>query len=555
MPKRIFIGVAWPYVNGDLHVGHLAGYLLPADITARFHRYIGDDVLMASGSDCFGTPITVEADRRGIEPEKLVDEYYPKHLALFKKAGISFDIFTKTTTDNHREIVQKFFLAFLERGYIFKKRAEQYYDPDREKFLPDRYVEGECSHCGFVEARSDQCDSCGRVLDQGELKNPKNKLTGGSVELKESEHYFFDLKKLEPFIADYVNDKSGSWKGWVRKETEGWLNRGLRPRALTRDLEWGVPLPVDAIPETEWIEDIDKKRIYVWWEAVMGYFSASVEWAKKEGRSWEDFWYDEDALHYYFMGKDNLPFHTMFWPGELHLYDEKLHLPDKPVINQYLNFAGEQFSKSRGVAVDSGYIIEKYGADPVRFYLTLIMPEFADTSFSWEDFVERHNNVLIGTLGNFINRTLTMAADVSVSPDVLDAEVVAAVSELTKEARQALLVPEYKRYAETILKLADFGNKYLSEKAPWNIESADEKVGVLSSALYIVLAIQLTAKPLLIESVRTLEDVVGVSFEDWPEDPAEVLRNALGNVSIGTPKPLFQKIDENIVEEESKTWD
>lgn len=544
MNKKIFIGVAWPYVNGNLHIGHLAGYLFPADITARFHRYLGDDVLMVSGSDCFGTPITLEADKRKVKPEDLVNEYYPKHVALFEKTGISFDIFTKTATENHEKIAQEFFLSFLEKGYIFRKEVDQYYDSEKDKFLPDRYVEGECPHCGFKNARSDQCDECGKVLDQGELKNPRNKLSGNEVQLKKSEHYFFDLEKLEPFIKEYVEKKSGGWKKWVKKETDGWLERGLSPRAFTRDLEWGIPLPVDRIPEGERIKDIDRKRIYVWWEAVMGYFSASVEWAEKEGRSWEEFWNNDDAVHYYFMGKDNLPFHTMFWPGELHLHDEKLHLPDNPVINQYLNFGGEQFSKSRGVTVDSGEIVEKYGLDPVRLYLTLIMPEYADTDFTWEDFIERHNSVAIGNLGNFINRTLKMAENIALKSEFLDNSVLKEVEEKIKEAKESLLKPEFKKYAETVLSLSDFGNKYLSEKKPWKIEDEGEKSKVLSNAVFIVLSLQAIIKPLLIESVIKLEKILGVSFERWPES-IDAVREKFGGILINNPEPLFRKIEKD----------
>jgi methionyl-tRNA synthetase len=551
MKKKIFIGVAWPYVNGDLHVGHLAGYLLPADITARFHRYLGDDVLMVSGSDCFGTPITVEAEKRGVKPEKLIEEYYPKHLSLFETTKISFDIFTKTTTNNHQEIAQNFFLSFYEKGYIFRKEVDQYYDPEKKKFLPDRYVEGECPYCGFKEAKSDQCDNCGQVLDQGELKNPHNKLTGKEVKLKKSEHYFFDLKKLEPFINEYFKKSSGNWKNWVREETRGWLERGLNARAFTRDLEWGIPLPVNKIPEEERIENIENKRIYVWWEAVMGYFTASVEWAKKENKDWKEFWENEDALHYYFMGKDNLPFHTMFWPGELHLYNEKLHLPDKPVINQYLNFGKEQFSKSRGVIVNSKYVVEEYGLDPVRLYLTLIMPENADTEFTWTDFVERHNSVTIGNLGNFINRTLKMAKDLSIKPEFLEEEVIKEAEKKIIEARTLLSSPEYKNYVQSILSLSDFGNKYLSEREPWKIEEEKEKARIISNAVFMVLVIQALAKPLLVESVEKLENILNVSFEKWPEN-IEVIKEKFNEISINKPEPLFNKIDKDIIEKETE---
>ncbi len=548
MNRKIFIGVAWPYVNGNLHIGHLAGYLLPADISARFHRYLGDDVLMVSGSDCFGTPITVEAEKKGVKPQELVDEYYPQHVELFKKIGISFDLFTKTTAKNHKEIVQDFFLKFLNQGYIYKDTVEQYYDSKNERFLPDRYVEGECPHCGFREARSDQCDNCGRVLDEGELKNPVSKLTDEPVKFKETEHYFLDLEKLQPFIDKYFKDASGNWRSWVREETRGWLDRGLKPRAFTRDLEWGVPLPVDKIPEDKRIKRIEHKSIYVWWEAVIGYFSASVEWAKENNKDWKDFWHDKDSLHYYFMGKDNLPYHTMFWPGELHLYDKKLHLPDKPVINQYLNFGSKQFSKSRGVIVNSGYITEKYGVDAVRFYLTLVMPENADTSFGWSDFRERHNSITIGNLGNFFNRTLKMSQEVSVNIDALEDEVIDKVKTNSEKAKKLLLENKYRDYAQTILDLSNFGNKYLSDNKPWKKEGK-EKEGILTNGLFVCLGLQAIIKPLLIKSVEKLENITNVSFDRWPDD-VEVIKNKLQNIKITNPEGLFDKIDEEAIEKE-----
>ena len=552
MPKKIFIGVAWPYVNGDIHIGHLAGYLLPADIFARFHRYIGNDVLMVSGSDCFGTPITLEAEKRGVAPEAIVEEYHRKHVELFKKLHISFDIFTKTTTDNHIRIAQDFFLKFLEKGYIFKKTVEQYYDSKNDRFLPDRYVEGECPHCGYGEARSDQCDNCSKVLDQGELKNPKSKVTGSALQMKESEHYFFDLAKIEPFLKRYIKGKKGEWKDWVYKETEGWLTQGLKPRAFTRDLEWGVPLPIDQIPENDRIEEIEKKRFYVWWEAVMGYYSASIEWSERTGRDWKEFWLNDDALHAYFMGKDNLPFHTMFWPGELNVFDKKLHLPDLLVINQYLTFKGKQFSKSRGVTVDSAYIVDTYGLDTVRFYLSLVMPEYADTSFNWGDFRERHNGVLIGNLGNFINRTLVLSENLEFGDSwEIKENIVSDVARIVGEAKQNLAKPEFKKYVESILELSNIGNKYLSNEKPWMVEDEEQKKEILRNALFIITAILLIMKPLFIDTTEKLENMLGISFDEWPKEEADAIKKALLNIKIKNPKPLFTKIDEESIKKEN----
>lgn len=543
MPKKVFIGVAWPYVNGKIHIGHLAGYLLPADIFARFQRYLGNDVLMVSGSDAHGTPITIEADERGLTPEDIVKEYHIKNVDLFNYLKLTFDIFTITTTETHKKVVQDVFLAALKKGYIFKKKTNQYYSPQERRFLPDRYVEGTCPYCGYEYARSDQCERCGRVLEQGELKKPRSRRGGGALELKETEHYFFDWPKLEKFLSRYVEEKGRKWRGWVLKETKKWLKEGLKPRAITRDIEWGVEIPTEKIPEKLRLDNPESKRIYVWFEAVIGYLSASIEWSKNKKGDWKDFWYNKEALHYYFMGKDNLVFHTLFWPGEIYVYDKRLHLPDVLAINQFLNLEGKKFSKSRGVILDSREVVEKYGLDPVRFYLTLIMPERADTNFSWNDFVKKHNGVLIGNLGNFINRTLAVGKEFnSFNSDCLEKEAVKKTISLVKQTKNNLSAAEFRKYSENIVSLADFGNKYLSKKKPWAESMPEKKKHVITNALYILLALQLITKPLLIETSSKLADFIGVDFEKWPDDEHTEFRKILSKIKIKNPRPLFTKI-------------
>jgi methionyl-tRNA synthetase len=343
--KKIFIGAAWPYVNGDLHIGHLAGYLLPADIFSRFCRLCGYETLMVSGTDCHGTPITVEADKRGVKPEDIVSEYTPKIHYLLKLYDLTFDIFTSTTTENHKKITQEFFLRLLKNGYIFKAKQLQYFSPEEKRFLPDRYVEGKCSFCGAEEQRGDQCEKCGRVLNPGELINPVSKLTKKPVTLKETEHYFLDYSKLQPLIESYVKE-SKHWRKWVYEESLAWLKEGLKPRAITRDLDWGIEIPEKEIPDEMKLESFEHKRFYVWFEAVIGYFSASVEWANKNSRDFREFWQNEDCLHYYFMGKDNLSFHTLFWPGQLLGQHMNLNLPYFPWVNNFLFLEGQKFSKS-----------------------------------------------------------------------------------------------------------------------------------------------------------------------------------------------------------------
>lgn len=553
MSKNILIGVAWPYVNGELHIGHLAGYLLPADIFARFHRFLGNNVLMVSGSDCYGTPITIEADKKGVSPEIIVREYHEKNVNLFNELGISFDLYTKTSTDNHKSVTQAVFLGMMKKNLIFKNFAKQYYSRTDKRFLPDRYVEGVCPHCNYDGARSDQCDNCGKVLNQGELKNPKSKLSNTEVELRDSEHYFIDWPKLEPFLKNYFKKRKKNWRTWIASETEGWLKRGLQPRAITRDLNWGIALPVADIPKNLRISDMENKRIYVWFDAVLGYLSASIEWAGSTTKndSWKDWWYNNESEHYYFMGKDNLVFHALFLPGELYGYDESIHLPDVPVINQFLNLEGHKFSKSRGVIINSDYLSKTYGNDPVRFYLASIMPENHDTNFSWLEFVDTTNNVLIGTIGNFINRNLTLAKNAKMNHQKIEQDVETKIRRSLELAKNALLEQSFKKYLGIVVELADFGNKYLSKKEPWmNADDSAKFNTILSNSTMIVLGLQAMLNPLLPETYSKLQDLTGVNFNVWPSP--EDIKQALDLIAISNVKPLFNKIDPEIIETEKE---
>lgn len=553
--KPTFIGVAWPYVNGELHIGHLAGYLLPADICARFHRYIGEDVLMVSGSDCHGTPITVEADRKGTTPQEIADFYHEIDVHLLKNVlGLSYDIYTRTDTEHHKKIVQDFFMALLEKGYLFAGSQEQYYSPEENRFLPDRYVEGTCKHCGFVEARGDQCDNCGQLLDKGMLDNPRGKLSGKPVIFKETQHYFVDWPKLQPEIEKYVEEGGPRWKKWVFRETNGWLKRGLQPRAITRDLDWGVPLPIDRIPENMRIRDIEQKRIYVWFDAVIGYFSASLLWSKESGGDWKSFWYNPDAKHYYFMGKDNLVFHTIFWPGQLMVYDSKLHLPDFPSINMFLDLAGQKFSKSRGVSIEINEMINKFGNDRVRFYLTYIMPEITDSSFRWEDFQDIVNGVLIGNLGNYIHRILSIGRNVDmklVSEQEVSALVFEKIKNAFKKSRSCLENCEFRNYLDNILDLSGFGNKYFDRNNVWKLKRDDDPRyhRSLKNLYYIIISLGHLMYPLLPDASDRLFDMIKVKrLSRWPKTESEFkkLEALVRDIDPSIkPRPLFKKIEKN----------
>jgi methionyl-tRNA synthetase len=437
--RKILIGVAWPYVNGDLHPGHIAGCYLPADIFARYQRLIGNEVVMVSGSDCFGTPITMQADKEGTTPKEIVEKYSPRVTKLLTETyKISFDSFTKTDTDLHRSIVQKFFINLAKNGFIIKKRSQQYYSEEDQKFLPDRYVEGECPYCSAKEQRGDQCESCGRSLNVGELINPYAKLSKKPVTLKETEHYFVDLSKFKDELREYIDSKKVVWRTWVWKEASAWIDE-LQPRAITRDIDWGVEIPQEGIPEELKLENAENKRFYVWFDAVIGYFSEGIKIALggddgdppsgypptkiPEITSFlEKFWRgdDKNLEHYLFVGKDNLFFHTLWWQALLlgqkgdwfdatTQGDAPLHLKlaDNVPVNQFLNLEGQKFSKSRGIYIDSTELVEKYGLDAVRFYLASIMPENADANWKWEDFQGSVNSELNGNIGNFIHRTLS----------------------------------------------------------------------------------------------------------------------------------------------------
>lgn len=507
---------------------------------------------MVSGSDCFGTPITIEADKRGLPPKEIVNEYHKKDVELFKKISISYDLYTRTDTPNHKKVTQEIFLKLLEKGLIFKDITKQYYSPSEKKFLPDRYVEGTCPHCESQKIRSDQCENCGAILEQGELKDPKSRTAGAKVELRETEHYFLDWPKLSPFLTEYLKSKKRLWRDWVYKETEGWLKKGLKPRAITRDLDWGIELPIEKIPKNLRIENIEHKRIYVWFDAVIGYLSASIEWAENQHKpeKWKEWWYNEDSEHYYFMGKDNLVFHALFWPGQLYSYDHKIHLPDFPAINQFLNIYDQKFSKSKGIVIDSKYITENYGTDPVRFYLLTIMPENHDANFTWPDFVSTTNDILIGSIGNFVHRALVLASRANLNPDLIQSKTEIATEKLVALALDALKNCSFKKYSGIVQELADFGNKYLSQNKPWALVENDAEFNrILSNAAYIVLSIQVLLKPILPETYDKLATNTGIDFKFWPE--SKEIKNNLIGLKIQNPKILFSKIDPEIIELES----
>jgi len=540
MSDTIFIGVAWPYANGSLHLGHIAGCYLPADIFARYNRLKGRDVLMVSGSDEHGTPITITADAEKTSPQVIVDRYNKEHTENMNQLGISFDLFTRTTTRNHESVVQDVFSTLYKKGHIYKKSIDAYYCENCTRFLPDRYIEGTCPHCHETGARGDQCDSCGKLLDSSELEEVQCKLCGGTPVFQTTEHLFFALSSFESKLLEWIADKK-HWKSNVLKFTHNWLKSGLKDRAVTRDLSWGVKVPVTGF---------EKKRIYVWFDAVIGYFAASKEWSQKKGepKKWEQWWKNKDARHYYFLAKDNIPFHSIIWPSMLMGYDESLSLPYDIPANEYLCLSGEQFSKSRSVAVWVPDILKQFDADAIRYYLSINMPENKDSNWLWNDFVAKNNDELVGTYGNFVHRVVTFASkNFGSIPKIgnlkkMDEEAIKKIEEAYIEVGNSIDHCKFKKGLRAAMNLAQFGNVYFDQNQPWKLVKTDKKRcgTVLHICLKLVQALAVCTAPYLPFSSETIWEMLGNkdSIKSWDDAQSELNEG----ISLEKPKPLFKKL-------------
>src|SRR5215207_7499781 len=414
MPENILIAIAWPYSNAEIHVGNITGSHLPGDIVARYHRLKGNKVLMISGTDSHGTPVVIAADKEGKSVEEVYKKYHETFLEVFKGYGITYDLFTTTHSENHFKVSQNMFLALQRNGFLFKQFSKQWYSPTGKKFLPDRYVEGTCYICGFENARSDQCDRCGNVLEPEKLINPRAKTGDGALELRDTEHFYLDLSKLEPDVKNFLEQRSEHMRDTVIGESLGKIEaEGLKPRPITRDLDWGIPVPVEG-----W----DGKCLYVWFEAVIGYLSAPIEWGQLsddvERDAWREWWINPEAKQFHFIGKDNIFFHTSLWPAELmgvgsafmEIFageEEPLTLPYDVPANQFMNLEGKKISGSGNWGVWGLDALTRFDADALRYYLTVNMPEAKDSDWDWAEFVARNNNELVATWGNLANRVLS----------------------------------------------------------------------------------------------------------------------------------------------------
>jgi methionyl-tRNA synthetase len=548
MSEKILVAVAWPYANGSLHLGQIAGAYLPPDIFARYHRMKGNQVLMVSGSDQHGTPITIKAEQEGKEPKEIADRYHQEFLDSWQKLGISFDLFTSTETANHAEVAQEMFLTLLDKGYVYRSTVSQAYCPQCRRFLPDRYIEGTCPHCGFNSARGDQCDNCGRPLNPSELTEPRCRLCGTPPQFRDSEHFFFKLSEFRDRLLDWVRQQT-HWRQNVLNFTQRYLEEGLIDRAITRDIDWGVPVPVAGF---------ENKRLYVWFEAVIGYLSASKEWAMstEDSEQWRRFWQGE-ARSYYFIGKDNIPFHTMIWPAMLMGYGG-LNLPYDVPANEFLTIEGRKLSSSRNWAVWLPDYLSRYDPDPLRYLLSINMPETGDTDFSWREFIRRNNDELVATYGNLVHRVLTFTYrnfDGCIpTPGALDTSS----QSLIEKARESMTTEDrllsrcqFRLAIGSAMQLAQEANRYLEEKSPWKAvkESQQAAADSLYVAIVVIAYLKTMLYPFLPFSSDRLHQLLG--FDGSLEADGWQPRLPSPGQKLLPPEPLFSKLDEKLADEET----
>jgi methionyl-tRNA synthetase len=514
--------VAWPYANGPRHIGHVSGFGVPSDVFSRYQRMAGNRVLMVSGTDEHGTPITVQADKENSTPQETADKYTRQIGTDLQGLGLSYDLFTRTTTGNHAEVTQQIFLALHRNGYVVPKTTRGAISPSTGRTLPDRYVEGTCPICGYDGARGDQCDNCGNQLDAAELINPKSRINGETPKFVETEHYFLDLPAFTKTLGDWLSTKT-DWRPNVLNFTKNLID-DMRPRPITRDLDWGVKIPLDG-----W-RDQPLKRFYVWFDAVIGYFSASVEWARRSGNpdAWQEWWNNADARSYYFMGKDNITFHAQIWPallfghngegdkgGEAGKYG-KLHLPDEIVSSEFLTMSGSKFSTSRGRVIYVEDFLRDFGPDTLRYFISVAGPETQDTDFTWDEFVRRTNFELANEWGNLVNRSISMAhKNVGAiprpeAPTAADEELKALSRKAFDTAGAHLARSRFKLAASEAMKVVTAANKYISDQEPWKLkDDPTRRDTVLHTALQVVSDANTLLTPFLPHSAQKVHEALG----------------------------------------------
>ncbi|GAA2115052.1 methionine--tRNA ligase [Nocardioides bigeumensis] len=595
--SHVLSAVAWPYANGPRHIGHVAGFGVPSDVFSRYMRMAGHDVLMVSGTDEHGTPILVAADQEGVSARVLADKNNAIIVSDLVDLGLSYDLFTRTTTGNHYLVVQELFETVHRNGYMVEQTAQAAISPSTGRTLPDRYIEGTCPICGYADARGDQCDNCGNQLDPIDLINPRSKINGETPEFVETQHFFLDLPALAESLGEWLDerDASGTWRPNVIKFSKN-LVEDLKPRAMTRDIDWGIPVPLDG-----W-RDQPTKRLYVWFDAVIGYLSASIEWARRldQPDRWRDWWNDADALAYYFMGKDNIVFHSVIWPAELLAYDGRgdrggepgaygeLNLPTEVVSSEFLTMGDQQFSTSRGHVLLVGDFLARYGPDALRYWICAAGPETSDAPFTWADFVTRNNSELVAGWGNLVNRTATMVAKSfgeipAAGPlEPVDEQVLAAVRAGFESVGDLLRRHRLRAATAEAMRVVGEVNKYLTVTEPYKMkdESQRERLGtVLHVAAQCVLDCNTLLAPVLphasnkvwttfggegvfmpmprTETVEELDPGHGAGLDfypiitgDYSATPAWESRPVTVGAKVEKPTPIFTKLDPSVVDEE-----
>ena len=525
MTKSVLTAVAWPYANGPRHIGHVAGFGVPSDVFARYQRMTGANVLMVSGTYEHGTPLLVQAEKEGLTVQELADRYNRQIVHDLAGLGLSYDLFTRTTTRNHYAVVQELFRGLHDNGYMVKETTMGAISPSTGRTLPDRYIEGTCPICGADGARGDQCDNCGNQLDPADLINPVSKINGETPQFVETEHFLLDLPALADALSAWLKERQ-DWRPNVLKFSLNLLE-DIRPRAMTRDIDWGVPIPIEG-----W-QDNNAKKLYVWFDAVVGYLSASIEWAYRIGEpeAWRTFWTNPDAVSYYFMGKDNITFHSQIWPAELLGYRGEgsregtvgqlgsLELPTEVVSSEYLTMSGSKFSSSKGVVIYVKDFLEEFGADPLRYFIAVAGPENNDTDFTWDEFVRRINNELANGWGNLVNRTVSMAhknfGEVPTPGELSDADqaILDLASRTFDEAGDALSHSRFKQGITKIMHVVGEANAYIAEQEPWKLakdETQRERLAtVLWTALQVVSDCNTMLTPFLPHTAQAVHETLG----------------------------------------------
>ncbi|MEE6295745.1 methionine--tRNA ligase [Georgenia wangjunii] len=589
---RILSAVAWPYANGPRHIGHVAGFGVPSDVFSRYMRMAGHDVLMVSGTDEHGTPILVAADAAGVSARDLADENNRLIVEDLVALGLSYDLFTRTTTRNHYAVVQEMFRAVHANGYMVEQTTQGAISPSTGRTLPDRYIEGTCPICGYTDARGDQCDNCGNQLDATDLKDPRSKINGETPEFVQTQHFFLDLPALADALGAWLDEReaSGTWRPNVIRFSQNIL-ADIKPRAMTRDIDWGIPVPLEG-----WREQ-PTKRLYVWFDAVVGYLSASVEWARRTGdpEAWRTWWNDPEALSYYFMGKDNIVFHSQIWPAELLAQNGEgarggepgtygtLNLPTEVVSSEFLTMEGKQFSSSRGVVIYVRDVLERYQPDALRYFISAAGPENQDSDFTWAEFVRRTNGELVAGWGNLVNRTASMihknfgeippAGALTEVDETLLAHVTAGfgtVGDLIGRHRQRAALAE-------VMRLVGETNKYVTDTEPYRLKAPEERAR-LGTILHVIAQatsdLNVMLSPFLPHSANKVDAALGgtgdvapmprleevedldggpgypVITGDYSAAPAWASRPVRVGSAVAKPSPIFTKLDDDVVASE-----